>query len=52
MTRSRLVEGARGNLLVPTTGCAAAKRRRQRGGGPWGKPGFTHAAEPKAEAEE
>ena len=50
MTKSCCLEGARGNLRVPPMGCADAVHRRQRAGGSWGKPGFPHAPEPKAEA--
>jgi hypothetical protein len=49
MTESCRIEGVGGNLLVPPKGRADAEHRRQREGGPWGKQGFPHAPEPKAE---
>jgi len=49
MTESCRVEGAWGNPQVPPTERADAKRRRFDAGGAWGKPGFPHEPEPKAE---
>jgi hypothetical protein len=48
MTQSCRQEGERGNRRVPPKGGADAQHRRQRAGGSLGKPGFTHATEPKA----
>jgi hypothetical protein len=49
MTKSCRVEGARGNPQVPPMEHADAERRRLTAGGTWGKPGFPHEPEPKAE---
>ena len=49
MTKSWRLEGVRRNLVVPPQGRADAQHRRQRAGGPWGKRGFPHGPEPKAE---
>jgi hypothetical protein len=43
------VEGAGGNREVPPLGIrGGAEARAEKEGGSWGKPGFTHASEPKA----